>query len=252
MKIIKIYTLSDISGVKYVGKASDVKKRYYRHIFDAKNKSKLNKRDAWVKSLLNKNEKPILEIIDEVPIEEWEFWECYWISQFKTWGFDLKNMTNGGEGTYGRIVSDKTKLKMSLTKKGKLPKNMASLHMLSIKGNVLQYNLNGKLIKEWESVNKAKNELKIKNINLVVNGKRDVAGGYIWRYKSKPLTKTELKKINENKLKQKPKIVQQLTMDGVLIKEWSSVNEVKKIYKHINSVLNNKRKSAGGYRWKYK
>jgi hypothetical protein len=30
-------------------------------------------------------------------INEWMFWETY-ISQFKTWGFDLINYTNGGGG----------------------------------------------------------------------------------------------------------------------------------------------------------
>jgi hypothetical protein len=34
----------------------------------------------------NKNKKPIIEVIDEVNINEWEFWEMYWICQFKSWG----------------------------------------------------------------------------------------------------------------------------------------------------------------------
>lgn len=47
--------------------------------------------------------KPIIEIIDEVPVSEWEFWEIYWISQFKTWGFDLTNGTEGGDCVINEI-----------------------------------------------------------------------------------------------------------------------------------------------------
>jgi hypothetical protein len=38
---------------------------------------------------------------------EWGFWEIYWINQFKTWGFELKNLTNGGDGgSLGVKLSD--------------------------------------------------------------------------------------------------------------------------------------------------
>jgi hypothetical protein len=38
------------------------------------------------------------EILDIVDSDKWKFWECYWISQFKTWGFELTNKNNGGGG----------------------------------------------------------------------------------------------------------------------------------------------------------
>lgn len=37
-------------------------------------------------------------IIDEVNKENWKFWECYWIEQLKSWGFDLINKNKGGGG----------------------------------------------------------------------------------------------------------------------------------------------------------
>lgn len=40
----------------------------------------------------------ILEVIDIVDTNEWKFWEKYWISQFKSWGFILLNKNNGGGG----------------------------------------------------------------------------------------------------------------------------------------------------------
>ena len=39
-----------------------------------------------------------LEIIDEVPVDEWMYWEKYWIEQFRQWGFKLVNGNKGGAG----------------------------------------------------------------------------------------------------------------------------------------------------------
>ena len=39
-----------------------------------------------------------MEIIEEIEGEDWKYWECYWIEQFKQWGFKLKNKNKGGGG----------------------------------------------------------------------------------------------------------------------------------------------------------
>lgn len=45
------------------------------------------------------------------------FWEQYWISQFKTWGFNLTNTSPGGyNNNYKR--TDKTRQKMRISKLG--------------------------------------------------------------------------------------------------------------------------------------
>jgi len=61
--------------------------------------------------------------IDEVNIEEWKQWECYWIEQFKVWGFDLINQNKGGGGpnthsdeTIEKIRSKKIGIKQNRTK----------------------------------------------------------------------------------------------------------------------------------------
>ena len=48
---------------------------------------------------------------------------------------------------------------------------------------VLQYDLDGNFIKEWESISEAKKRLGINNITYACNGKYKHAGGYIWKYK---------------------------------------------------------------------
>ena len=51
--------------------------------------------------------------------------------------------------------------------------------------SVIQLSLNNEIIKEWESIAKAEQELKISNADICkcCKGKRKTAGGYKWRYK---------------------------------------------------------------------
>jgi transposase len=99
-----IYTLSDpiTNEIRYVGKANNLKKRLSTHLTPS-NLIKPSHKNNWIKSLLVKNLKPLIKIVDEVLISEWEFWEIYWISQFKTWGFKLTNLTNGGDYVINEI-----------------------------------------------------------------------------------------------------------------------------------------------------
>ena len=102
-----IYTLTDpiTNEIRYVGKANNVSKRYYKH---CRLTDKNTHKNYWINKLLKKNLKPIVDIIDVVPINEWVFWETYWISQIRAWGFDLTNSTDGGDGcTFGNRTSFK-------------------------------------------------------------------------------------------------------------------------------------------------
>jgi len=116
---ITIYTLScPFSGaIKYVGKTvKPLNKRLGDHIGDVKRT--VNKRTNWVKSILRRGEKPIIEGIETV-YDGWQDAEIYWIAQLRAWGFSLKNMTEGGEGGHGRINSEDTRRKISVSQKGK-------------------------------------------------------------------------------------------------------------------------------------
>lgn len=100
MNAVKIYTLSNplTNEVKYVGKTElSLEKRLYYHIWDLKRSKNMHKIN-WFNFLSKENLKPHIELIDEVPYDEWKFWEQFWISQFKAWGFKLINLTEGGEG----------------------------------------------------------------------------------------------------------------------------------------------------------
>lgn len=104
MKIF-IYSLIDPKdgSIKYVGKTNNIKKRTREHVRDEEN----NKKYAWIKSLKKINLQPEVFILEETNLDEANFWEIFWISQCKAWGFELKNMTNGGDGSYGTIPWNK-------------------------------------------------------------------------------------------------------------------------------------------------
>lgn len=99
MKEIFVYTLTDPRDglVKYVGITMRPTRRLSDHLNDKRNTLK----STWVKSLKKLGLKPLFDVIDVTDEENFCHVEQYWISQMKTWGFTLKNMTDGGDGSYG-------------------------------------------------------------------------------------------------------------------------------------------------------
>ena len=100
-----IYALKepDTGEIRYVGKARDPKKRLTGHLKDSFRFT--NHRACWIRSVLSKDQKPILEILDEVPVEYWQQWEVAWIEFFREQGCRLVNTAKGGEsgpGLFGR------------------------------------------------------------------------------------------------------------------------------------------------------
>lgn len=147
----------------------------------------------------------ILEVIDEVPLSEWKFWENYWIEQFKSWGFNLKNKNNGGGGATKQNFSPQRSKKISKARLGKpMPhkgKSFTEEHKSKIKETrdflktrpntwtstpVLQYDLEGNLIKEFASQIEAITFMGVKGdgIGACCRGKQKTAYGYIWKFKN--------------------------------------------------------------------
>lgn len=117
-----IYSLNDpkTNYVRYIGKANNVEKRFERHLKEAIKFKEGTHKIVWINSLLKILLKPTLTIIDEVLIDEYSFWEKHYISLYKSWGFDLTNGTEGGDGLVK--PNNITREKMSSWQKGrKLP-----------------------------------------------------------------------------------------------------------------------------------
>ena len=113
-----IYTLSDGEKIRYIGKTKFITKRYNSHINESKYKRTY--KEKWINNVLLNNGKIVMEILDICNDDISDEIESYWIYQIKCWGFDLVNLTLGGDGgspMLGKKHSDKTKIKMSQTAK---------------------------------------------------------------------------------------------------------------------------------------
>jgi hypothetical protein len=257
-----IYSLSDKNGnIRYIGKSSNLNRRLKDHITEAK-KGINTYKNRWILSLLNKNEIPIIDVIDEVSIFEWEYWEIFYILLFKSWGFNLTNRTVGGNGTgsginnpnYGKKLTDEHKMKCSLKLRGEKNPFFGKKHspeiMKKIYKPVLQYSIDGVFLNEWISIKKAEDNLKLHTISSCCHNKLLSVGGFIWRFKE---NEEYPKKIIVNKTYRKP--VLQFTKDNIFIKKWNSVREAEKELKtkHISKVCNKYKsfKTSGGFIWKY-
>jgi hypothetical protein len=205
---------------------------------------------------------PLVDVIDEVPSLEWEFWEIFYIGLFKSWGFNLTNNTIGGNGTgsgecnpnYGKKLTKDHKMKCSLKLRGDKNPFYGKKHsedaIKKFSKPILQYSIDGKFIKEWNSIRSAERELKISSISTCCHKKLLSSGGFIWRFK----TESKIpRNIIVDKTYRRP--VFQYTKDNTLIKKWDSIRHVERelgVY-HISQACSNKPhyKSIGGFIWKY-
>jgi hypothetical protein len=219
--MVKIYILIDPETllVRYVGiTTKTLYSRLSGHLRDKRGKShKIN----WVQSLVEKKLNPIIEQIDEVDYLDWEFWESYWICQFKTWGFDLTNGTLGGIGNYSFSKETRQKLRESKLGDKNPAKKLEVRQKISI-GNRRQKHSEESRGKISEALRK-----RIRNPDS-----------------------------SKKSAEKRQKIILQFTKENVFVKEWVSkaqASEELKISKSaLVNCLTNLSKSAGGFIWKYK
>ncbi len=96
MGTIFVYELIDpiTDETRYIGITKNPNRRYREHLTRFKtNYYKVN----WIKNLLGRNLKPIMNIIDEILIKEASFWERHYISLYKSWNCKLTNYFLNGE-----------------------------------------------------------------------------------------------------------------------------------------------------------
>ncbi len=215
-----IYGLLDprTNALRYIGKSNNPEKRLISHnqVFNNTHK------ECWLQSLHKINLKPVLKIIDIVPKLKWQQYEIFWIAYYKKQGADLTNGNPGGfgGGTYtpeiqeklrisrtgqkrtgqalqnlreasikkkGSIRSKEVRQKMSKAKKGKpVSQEVKDLLMkYVIKKPILQYNLTGIFISEYESTEEAArtNDFKANSIRRCLRQERHSYKKFIWKFK---------------------------------------------------------------------
>lgn len=296
-----IYGLCDpnTNEIRYIGKSNSPKKRILDHIYSC-NES-ITHKNNWIKSLLKENKKPILKIIDQVPIIDWQMWETFYIKKYREDGHNLTNHSDGGNGTtehsYNTIEKMKLRHKLfpNYNRSGnnlKQPIDKDLLYQLYIVDNlsipkiseklqcsekkvfdnlkdysikkdkrvwkkqcasndkkiVLQYDLSGELIKEWNSLKSASKFYKNTNISSCCRGDAVTASGFIWRYKH------EFIDIDLNKLNYQKRKVSQYDLQGNFIRSFDSIKEASLNgfnEGNIQDCCVGRLKSSKGFIWRY-
>lgn len=252
-----IYTLEDpdTHEIRYVGKTvKSLNDRLTGHIYSCRREH--NHRTNWIKSVLKRDKKPLIKLVDSCSWSKSQELECYWISKFKKQGANLVNMTDGGEGNLG--------LKLSKERLAKL--------IAGIEKKVYQYDLKGVFIKEYKSVAEATRQLKVctcSKISMAALGRRKKAGNFLWSYVKHDCL-NEYKRLptilsTENMIKlidRRSLPVLQYSLNNIFIKEWKSAKVAAKTleldYISIIEYLNGKRtvhqtdNKTGNYIWKRK
>ncbi len=117
-----IYVLVDPNTLqkRYVGVSLDPQDRLKRHITYCQGRK--THKERWIDNLRQQGQTPLLEVLEEISEWSWELEERKWIAFGRQQGWPLTNETDGGEGAPGRQVSELTRERISLGKRGhKLP-----------------------------------------------------------------------------------------------------------------------------------
>lgn len=112
-----IYVLQSGDDIKYIGKADNPRARMSQH------KATSGFKNPHLHRWMNKKGDVVLNVIDEIPKDSWEFWEKWYIQLFKSWGFKLANLTEGGDGviagTYDKELAEQKRRASRIYKRGK-------------------------------------------------------------------------------------------------------------------------------------
>lgn len=236
--MIGIYKITNPNGKTYIGQSVDIERRWYHY----------RKKDSKGQPLLNRSlvkygiENHIFEVIEECALEQLNERELYWTNQCSALhpqGLVLKAGGRSGhlseetkrkirDGNIGKIVSDITKQKISLSKMG---------------------NLNRLNITHTETTKQKMSKSHI--------GKKDSKETKFKKSQSaKGRVKTPEWKQNISNSHPTKKPIEQYSIDGLKLNEYISINEASRQTMvrvgDISACCNNKQKTAHGYIWKFK
>lgn len=268
-KILEVYKISNTVNSKvYVGITNQgYKTRWYKHCSDSIRECGFPLHNAMRKHGIDNFKIEVIEVCSN--IEQLKEREKYWIKELKSRTTENGyNLTEGGDGTFGRKHSEETKEKIS------------KKHSREVK----QYSLEGEYINSFKSLKEVKEKLgyssgSISQCALKKDG-RKTAYGFIWIYserieKVKPLkvgmTEEVKKRISEtNKLRWTPerkeraslnnfknKPILQYDLDMNFIQEFRNVSMAAKAvgattHTNIAKCARGKCAYSCGSIWKYK
>lgn len=203
--IIGVYKITSLHGKVYIGQSINILKRFdgYLKLNNCQGQHKL--RNSFQKYRVESHQ---FEIIEECLENQLNERERYWQDYYDVLGINGLNLiltkTNSKSGKLSRevcekksksmkgkfirrgvILSENTKQLMSLAAEGKSKPWLKGRKCPKPNKIILQYDLQGNFIKEWESAKVASGSLnKTKsNITAVANGSKKIAYNFKWKYK---------------------------------------------------------------------
>lgn len=215
-----IYQITQDDLPIYVGQTiKPIQDRWYEHLYLSRKGSGFE-----IHNRIKNNKNATFSILVLEETEDLDNREKYWIEKLHTY------ISDGG---------------CNLTKDGQSAAD-------SLKKPCYQYDINGKFIAEFESVNTAARSLGKNhcNISKTLDGKFNTTYGYRWSY-----NKVEFLPPLQNTYTGASKAVYQYDLSGNFIAKYSSTKEAARILGksqgNISSAANGKRKTAYGYKWSY-
>jgi hypothetical protein len=118
-----IYTLHDPrepSVIRYVGWATDTKRRFNKHLADARADRDQTYCGRWKRTLLELNVVPVLTIVESGLGDGWKLAESQWVNHLRSAGHKLTNLTDGGDGTRGYKIPLEKRRKLTDEQKRKI------------------------------------------------------------------------------------------------------------------------------------
>lgn len=232
-----VYLMVNPIGQKYVGATCDYERRLaqYRAKTGVKYQ-KLIKESIDKYGFVNHS----FSVIEDCGIDSLHEREVFWIKEYGTYchlGFNGLNMTLGGMGTRGHIMSDGQK-KLISELNGK---------------SVYQYDIYGNFLKKFKSITSAAIETgaDVTSISLSINNhvrNSRSSGGFQWSNIYVERMSHLRYKDNRNQK------IDQVLLDGNLVKTFKNIasasDETKIDDTNICRCVNGERKTAGGFMWK--
>jgi group I intron endonuclease len=208
--MIGIYKITSPSGKVYIGLSKNIEKRWRG--YSTKKKTMPQQRKLYYSFKKYGVENHKFEVLEECKFEELVEKEIYYIKKYDSVEKGL-NVSRGGyyfwEVNLGKKHKKSTIVKMkeywaenaksrsketiekiSKTKRENPRETTPEMIKMyrdtsTLKKAILQYDLGGNFIAEYESINEASRKLNIRNdgISACLRKKQKTAYGYIWKYK---------------------------------------------------------------------
>lgn len=250
-KICGIYKIENLVNSKiYVGSSINIYSRWYDHKITLKKNVHINKH---LQRAHNKYgiDNFSFEVVEKCEKEDLLIREQYWMDYYKSYSKDNGyNICSIAGSSIGRIVSDDTKLKLSLIQKNRKP--------------IYQIDIYGNIIKEWRGIGEIQKDNSLDNRNikqsLLHKSYKYIWNDYLWVYKKEYnnfnienyIDEINTYLLNKNK-DPLDVIIVQLSLDCKYIKEWKNIatasKELNINYNNIALCINGRCQVGSGYRW---